>query len=244
VFYIEAPVVEYYQDQERFVELEEADQVHVSVLSITEQGEKEKEIVLLARLGAAGLGSKAKEQCHVATHSSHDDLVAEQSQELGVAGLGGKAQMLTSVAAQGHQVDLMEPMSPNGNSVNTQDWVGYMIEDAEESEGENTSVTNAELGNIPEASLAKSGSRWSKCRAGDTDEDSLKSATKQKAQRNEGDIIPNILCFNLDDSAIQLNLDVLGISLGSDKDSVSKSITKLKVAVHNSSNNEFCCDKK
>jgi hypothetical protein len=49
-------------------------------------------------------------------------------------------------------------MSPNGNSVNTQDLVGYMIEDPEESEGENTSVTNAELGNIPETSLAKSGS--------------------------------------------------------------------------------------
>jgi hypothetical protein len=129
----------------------------------------------------------------------------------------------------------VEPMSPNGNSVNTQDLVGYMIKDPEESEGENTSVTNAELGNIPEASLAKSGSRWSKCRAGDTDEDSLKHATKKKAQQNEGDIIPNILCFNL---------DVLGISLGSDKDSVSKSITKLKVAVHNSSNNEFCRNKK
>jgi hypothetical protein len=135
-------------------------------------------------------------------------------------------------------------MSPNGNSVNTQDLVGYMIEDLEESEGENTSVTNAELGNIPEASLAKSGSRWSKCWAGDIDEDSLKHATKKKAQRNEGDIIPNILCFNLDDSTIQSNLDVLGISLGSDKDSVSKSITKLKVAVHNSSNNEFCRNKK
>jgi hypothetical protein len=138
----------------------------------------------------------------------------------------------------------VEPMSPNDNSVNTQDLMGYMIEDPEESEGENTSVTNAELGNIPEASLAKSGSRRSKCRAGDTHEDFLKHATKKKAQRNEGDIIPDILCFNLDDSTIQSNLDVLGISLGSDKDSVSKSITKLKVAIHNSSNNEFCRNKK
>jgi hypothetical protein len=158
VFYIEAPAIEYYQDQERFVEPEEADQVPVSALSIAEQGDKEKEIVLLAGLGAVGLGGKAKEQCHVATHSSHDDLVVEQGQELGVAGLGSKAQTLVSVAAQGYQADLVEPMSPNGNSVNTQDLVGYMIEDPEESEGENTSVTNAELGNIPEMSLAKSGS--------------------------------------------------------------------------------------
>jgi hypothetical protein len=102
VFYIEAPAIEYYQDQERFVEPEEADQVPVSALSIAEQGDKEKEIVLLAGLGAVGLGGKAKEQCHVATHSSHDDLVVEQGQELGVAGLGSKAQTLVSVAAQGY----------------------------------------------------------------------------------------------------------------------------------------------
>jgi hypothetical protein len=139
---------------------------------------------------------------------------------------------------------LAEPVSPNGDSVNTEDLADYVIEDPDESVGENTSVANAELGNIPEASLAKSGSRWSKHRAGDTDEDSLNRATKLKAQRNEGDIIPETLCFNFDDSLIQSNLDVVGISLGVDKDSVNKSIKTLKEVVVSSTTKELCDDHK
>jgi hypothetical protein len=139
---------------------------------------------------------------------------------------------------------LAEPVSPNGDSVNTEDLADYVIEDPDESVGENTPVANAELGNIPEASLAKSGSRWSKHRAGDTDEDSLNRATKLKAQRNEGDIIPETLCFNFDDSLIQSNLDVVGISLGVDKDSVNKSIKTLKEVVVSSTTKELCDDHK
>jgi hypothetical protein len=118
---------------------------------------------------------------------------------------------------------LAEPVSPNGDSVNTEDLTYYVIKDPDESVVENTSVAIGELGNIPEASLPKLGSRWSKRRAGDTDKDSLNRTTKLKAQRNEGDIIPETLCFNFDDSLIQSNLDVVGISLGVDKDCVNKS---------------------
>jgi hypothetical protein len=73
---------------------------------------------------------------------------------------------------------------PTSDSVNTHDVQNYVVADIDESEGENNMaiddmvVGEALLAAIPEASPAKSASPWSKCWAGDTDEDSLERATK------------------------------------------------------------------
>jgi hypothetical protein len=63
-----------------------------------------------------------------------------------------------------------EPKTPS--HVNTQNIENLVIEDAE-SEGESNTMGEVELVAVPKASLAKSASRSSKRRAGDTDKDSL-----------------------------------------------------------------------
>jgi hypothetical protein len=94
----------------------------------------------------------------------------------------------------------------------------FVVDDVDEYEGENNlAVENIpgrveQLAAIPEASPAKSASCWSKCRARDTDEDSLECATKLKAQHNEGENIFDPL--NITDSYICSNLSCVGISIG------------------------------
>jgi hypothetical protein len=82
----------------------------------------------------------------------------------------------------------------------------YVVKDIEESEGENNPVVDSspvgELVAILEASPAKSASRWSKRRVGDTDEDSLERVIKIKTQCNEGDKQSDLLRFNISDSGI------------------------------------------
>jgi hypothetical protein len=137
-----------------------------------------------------------------------------------------------------------EPLTTSlANSVNTQDLWNYVIEDLEESEGESNLEKVADLANIPEASPAKAASRWSKRRAGATD-DSLERASKMKALRNEGDNDLDISCFNIVDSCIQSNLLSVGISLGQDRSSVSESIARIKHAAWSSTKEIPCCDKK
>jgi hypothetical protein len=126
---------------------------------------------------------------------------------------------------------------PTPNSVNTSDMENYEIQDEEESSGENrlvgevnNRVGEAELAAIPEATPGNSAKRWSKRRAGDTEEDSLTRATKLKAQRNEGDKDTDPLNFNLSDLCIESNLCSVGISLGHGKCSINESISKLREA--------------
>jgi hypothetical protein len=99
-----------------------------------------------------------------------------------------------------------------------------------ESEGESNTVGEAELVAVPEASLAKLASRWSKRHAGDTDEDSLKRASKLKAQHNESDNNPDPLSLNISDSCIQTNLSSVGIHLGQDSVNTNASLQKFKGA--------------
>jgi hypothetical protein len=54
------------------------------------------------------------------------------------------------------------------------------------------------------------------------------SSTKLKALHNEGDNTPDPLCFNFADSSIHSNLLSVGILLGHDQISVTRSIAKLK----------------
>jgi hypothetical protein len=96
-----------------------------------------------------------------------------------------------------------EPKTPS--SLNSQDIANLVIEDVE-SEGESNMVGEVELAVVPEASPVKSASRWNKRCAGDTDEDSLKRASKLKAQRTEGDNNPNPLSLNISDSYIQTKI--------------------------------------
>jgi hypothetical protein len=91
--------------------------------------------------------------------------------------------------------------------------VNLVIEDVE-SEGESNTVGEAKLAAVPEASPAKSASRWSKKSAGDTDKNSLNRASKLKAQCNEGDNNPNPLSLNISNCCIQTNLSSVGIHLG------------------------------
>jgi hypothetical protein len=73
--------------------------------------------------------------------------------------------------------------------------VNLVIEDVE-SKGESNTVGEAKLVAVPEASPAKSASRWSKKRAGDTDNN------------------PNPLSLNISNCCIQTNLSSVGIHLG------------------------------
>jgi hypothetical protein len=63
-------------------------------------------------------------------------------------------------------------------SSNAQEVENCVIHDMDESEGENNLVVDSslvgELAAIPDASLAKAASRWSKRRASDTSKDSIK----------------------------------------------------------------------
>jgi hypothetical protein len=97
-----------------------------------------------------------------------------------------------------------------------------------ESEGESNMVGEAKLAAVPETSPAKSASRWSKRCVGDTDEDSLKRASKLKAQHDEGDNNPDPLSLNISDSCIQINLSSVGIHLGQDNISMNASLQNLK----------------
>jgi hypothetical protein len=122
-------------------------------------------------------------------------------------------------------------------SINSQEVENCVIHDIEESEGENNLAVDCspvgELADIPEASPANSASRWSKRRAGDTDEDSLERATKIKAQRNEGDNQSDLLRINISDSIIHSNLGSVGIVIGQDKSIIDESLVTLREAAEN-----------
>jgi hypothetical protein len=134
-----------------------------------------------------------------------------------------------------NDLDLRTP-----KSVNTADVENFVVDDADEFEGENNlAVENIlgraeQLASIPEASPTKAASRWKKHRAGDTDEDSLERATKLKAHRNEGENISGPLSINITDSCICSNLSCVGISIGQEKDSVDASIAILREATSSS----------
>jgi hypothetical protein len=125
---------------------------------------------------------------------------------------------------------------PTPDSVNTHDVQNYVVADIDESEGENnmavdgTMVGEGQLATIPEASLAKSASQWSKCQAGDTVEDSLERATKLKAHRNEADKLPDHLTLSISDSCIQTNLGGVGILIGQDRGSIDALVASLREA--------------
>jgi hypothetical protein len=125
---------------------------------------------------------------------------------------------------------------PTPDSVNTHDVQNYVVADIDESEGENnmavdgTMVGEGQLAAIPEVSLAKSASQWSKCQAGDTVEDSLERATKLKAHRNEADKLPDHLTLSISDSCIQTNLGGVGILIGQDRGSIDALVASLREA--------------
>jgi hypothetical protein len=103
-------------------------------------------------------------------------------------------------------LDLEQDLEGFG-SVNTTDIENFEIEDVEDSVealpvAEIAPRKAEQLAAIPEASPAKVASRWSKWRAGDTDQDSSDRATKLKAQRNEGEQACDPLSLNFSDSSV------------------------------------------
>jgi hypothetical protein len=85
-------------------------------------------------------------------------------------------------------------------------------------------VGAAQLAAILEVAPSKSASRWSKCRVGDMDEDSLMQASKFKAQRTERDNSCDPLNY-ITDLRMQTNLGDVGITLGQDNCSIEASLT-------------------